>query len=66
MRLETWTGRFYAVAVFLILGWYTACESRGTVFASAEETRSLPPDVKSTRGGYRTHTFWTVGYQGGK
>ncbi len=66
MRLETWTGRIYVVLAAFILFGYAACESRGTVLASAEEKMSLPPDVKSTRGGYRTHGFWTVGYQGGK
>lgn len=66
MRLETWTGRIYLVLVVFVLLGYAACESRGTVLASAEEKATLPPDMKATRGGYRTHTFWSVGYMGGK
>lgn len=66
MRLETWTARFYLVGVVLLLLGYVSCETQGAVLASAEEKMSLPPDMKATRGGYRTHTFWSVGYQGGK
>lgn len=66
MRLESWTGRLYLVLVVIILVGYAGCQVRGTVIASAQEEMPLPPEVKSTRGGYRTHGFWTVGYQGGK
>jgi len=65
MRADWGTRIYMAVATVVLLG-YAACETRGTVFASAEEKMPLPPDVRSTHGGYRTHTFWHVGYLGGK
>ena len=66
MRVETWTGRLYlALALATLLG-YAACEKRGVVLSSAEEKLTMPPDVKSSRGGHRSHVFWTGGYQGGK
>lgn len=65
MRAEG-AGRIYLIFAALLLAGYVVTETRGVVFASAVDPQPLPPEVRSSKNGYRTHTFWHVGYTGGK
>lgn len=56
----------YLAFAGLTLAGYVVTEQRGAVLATAEEKVPLPPDLKNNRGGYRSHSFWHVGYMGGK
>jgi len=49
----------------LVLGGYTALAITGRELRN-EERDEIPASVRSSPGGYRSYSFWHVGYHGGK
>jgi hypothetical protein len=56
----------YLVLGISTLGFYAVSEARGVVYFERDQRTPIPPSVRSTPGGYRSHGFWYSGYQGGK
>ena len=49
----------------LVLGGYTALAITQRELGN-EERDEIPASVRSSPGGYRSYSFWHVGYHGGK
>ncbi len=55
---------YLIVGLALVVGW-GASATLGFEGSSGKVTR-LPPDVRTSPGGYRSFHFWHAGYRGGK
>ena len=56
----------YLVFGLLVLGLYGYAEATGREYTLAQQKVTVPPDVRSSPGGYRSFHFWHSGYHGGK
>ena len=63
MRISTTIYLFFAAG---ILGFYLFSETRGLVYASTDTKTTIPAGASKSRRSYRSHSFWFVGYRGGK
>lgn len=57
--------KLYWVVGSSLLAFYLISETRGVVYAGTDTRSAVPVEAKSRRG-YRTHSFWFIGYRGGK
>ncbi len=57
--------KFYLITGLAILGLYGWIAFTGWELGSPPRAK-LPPDVRRSGGGYRSHYFWQSGYHGGK
>ena len=56
----------FAMAIsVLVLGGYTALAITQRELGK-EQRDAIPSSVRSSPGGYRSYSFWHVGYHGGK
>ena len=60
-----WTSKLYLVIGSVLLVGYLASEARGMVYTGTDTKSAIPKGAKSSRG-YRSHSFWFIGYHGGK
>jgi hypothetical protein len=63
--MRSWARPLYLLFGLLLLGGWGYLAVTGTEWGSPAR-QSLPPDVRSSPGGYRTFHFWHDGYHGGK
>jgi hypothetical protein len=61
----SWLALGYGVLGAIVLGIYLLAGVRGWHFFEADRDE-LPSGVRHAPGGYRSYSFWHVGYQGGK
>jgi hypothetical protein len=57
--------KFYVLLSIAMIAFYAVAEINGWDFPTEKRT-TIPPDVRSSPGGYRSYHFWHSGYHGGK
>jgi hypothetical protein len=57
--------RFYLATAATLCVWWLAGALQGWEL-STPKRRTVPADVRSSPGGYRSFHFWHTGYHGGK
>ena len=62
---RSWLVTLWAVVVVASVGGYAVAGALGLDFSSTTRD-TVPHNVRSSPGGYRTYHFWHSGYHGGK
>ncbi|MBI2374660.1 MAG: hypothetical protein HYV07_11750 [Deltaproteobacteria bacterium] len=65
MASLTLGAKLYAAFGASLLLFYLSTERNGNVFFGSDERTQAPKEARGSTG-YRSHSFWHTGYQGGK